>query len=342
MSDDERLSRIEAILKAHDKQLSSLSGADESYKRWLKDMMSNLDEDNIPSLRFKVTNKDMTAAIDAAVGDTAAQISLVTAYTGMDGVTAVDTLAERTDTSKVYKVGTTYYKWNGAEWVGSSSMAEASFLLAVMNGQSAAKLKADNIDLIGNVTIASVDGLKDGTVEVNGGCLMANTVLTDALKPRRTANIDWFDFYAGIDMSVIDVTKSTYYSETRQISGLKRIRLFKDTNLASGGNGQTGNSLIEVGNLTVDTYGMNTLLGTSFISGVNLSNTLDSSTALELTSTASVMIGAGLGAGNIGIIELFALDPSNHNSGYSIQLSSNGVSFFKTVNGVNTALEQWF
>lgn len=363
MYEDDRLSKIEQLLVKHDGILQNLSGKDESQKRFMRDLMSNLDEDNIPSLRLKVTAGQMTAAIEAyateaeaaidlkltgyytaaaldlMIDDVESSISLVARYTGQDGVVTVSTSAEWTAltpkvTTTVYYVTETgkYMKYNGTAWVPCNNTSEASFLMSAINGESTIKIKADQIVNTGTVSFLDTIGLEAGTTKIKGGWLEADTVATDALKVRTESNLDWLDFYAGIDMTVINVTDTAYYPDTRQIKGLKSARFYKDTNLSSG-HGGTGNVLQEVGNLKVTTDAIIYPGSNATAGGLSLLSIGTSTMGLELSSTYdAALIGGRAGSGGNVVI----YDYTSSNSGYGIALTATGIYWMKTVGGTTT------
>lgn len=371
MYEDERLKKIEQLLIKHDGQLQNLSGKDEAQKRYMRDLMTNLDDSNIPSLRFKVTKKGMTAAIEAyateaeaaidlkltgyytaaalnlLINDVESNISLVAQYTGQDGVVTVATSAAWTAltpkvTTTVYYVTETgkYMKYNGTAWVPCSNISEASFLMSAINGESTIKINADQIVNTGTVSFLDSIGLEAGTSKIKGGWLEADTVATNALKKRTESNLDWLDFYAGIDMTVLDVEDTAYYPDTRQIKGIKSIRLYKDTDLTAG-HGDAGNALAETGSLQVNTTGINTLMD-SWGSGVSLFMVdTDYPTALELSSGSGVAISSGKAAWQSGPIVLTAYNDSIKNSGYMLRVTKVGIQFYKYTSGAPTLLEQW-
>ena len=367
MYEDERLKKIEQLLIKHDGILQNLSGKDEAQKRFMRDLMTNLDEDNVPSLKFKVTSGDMTAAIDAyateaeaaidlkltgyytaaamdlLINDVESSISLVAQYTGQDGVITVSVWnTSGKDTTKVYFATDTgnYYKYNGTAWVPCNNTSEASFLMSAINGESTIKINADQIVNTGTVSFLDSVSLTAGTTKIIGSWLETDTIATNALKKRTESNLDWLDFYAGIDMTVLDVEDTAYYPDTRQVKGLKSIRFYKDINL-TGGHGGAGNALAEIASLQVNTTGISTLAET-WNSGVSLFMVdADYPTALELSSGSGIAISSGKAPYQSGPIVLTAYNDSIKTSGYSIRVTKTAIQFWKYVSGSPVLLEQW-
>lgn len=371
MYEDERLKKIEQLLIKHDGILQNLSGKDEAQKRFMRDLMTNLDEDNVPSLKLKVTSGQMTAAIEAyateaeaaidlkltgyytaaamdlLINDVESSISLVAQYTGQDGVVTVATSAAWTALTPkvlttVYYVTETgkYMKYNGTAWVPCNNTSEASFLMSAINGESTIKINADQIVNTGTVSFLDSVSLTAGTTKIIGSWLETDTIATNALKKRTESNLDWLDFYAGIDMTVLDVEDTAYYPDTRQVKGVKSIRLYKDINL-TGGHGGAGNALTEIASLQVNTTGISTLAET-WNSGVSLFMVdADYPTALELSSGSGIAISSGKAPYQSGPIVLTAYNDSSKTSGYSIRVTKTAIEFWKYVSGSPVLLEQW-
>lgn len=153
MYEDERLKKIEQLLIKHDGILQNLSGKDEAQKRYMRDLMSNLDEDNVPSLKFKVTKGQMTAAINAYANESEAaidllltgyytkaainlyiseiesEISLAAQYAGT--YTEVASAVQMTDKTKIYKLNGKFYRWNGTAWIETAQPPVSQSLAAI-------------------------------------------------------------------------------------------------------------------------------------------------------------------------------------------------------------------
>lgn len=302
--------------------------------------IENFNETELNDLSSRILGDGSIAELQATATAQGASITLLTAYTGLAEVVTVATLEERTDTTKTYKVANSYYKYDGTAWVEDTSISSAALTLAAINGQSAVSLKADRIDFTGFTTFATTAGLADGTTIVNGGCIDTDTVATIALKKRTESNLDWLDFYAGIDMTVLNVKDTTYYPDTRQAKGLKSLRLYKDTNLVSG-HGGASNALTEIGSLQVNTSGISALSDT-WGSGLSLFMVdTDYPTALELSSGSGVAISSGKAMGQSGPIVLSAYHDTLKTTGYVLKVAKTGISFIRYDSGVPTYLEQW-
>ncbi|MHB1153994.1 MAG: hypothetical protein ACYCWE_20785 [Eubacteriales bacterium] len=281
------------------------------------------------------------AEIKTQADEQGASIELLAAYTGLTNVVVVSTLAERTDITKTYKIGVNYYRYNGSAWVVDTSIVSAALTLAAINGQSVASLNASKINFTGFTTfVRPADLSSTGTTTVDGGRVNTNTLATLALKKRIESNLNWLDFYAGIDMTVINVKDTAYYPDTRQIIGLKNLRLYKDTGLVSG-HGAAGNSLVEIGSLQVNTTGITTMVD-SWSSGLSLFMVdTDYPTALELSSGSGVAISSGKAMYQSGPIVLTAYNDSIKNSGYSIRVTKVAIQLWKYTSGTATLLQQW-
>jgi len=141
-------------------------------------------------------------------------------------------------------------------------------------------------------------------------------------------------------MTDIDVTDTGYYPDTRQLIGIKNIRLFKDSNLTSG-HGGAGNALVEIGSLQYNTTGISTLEET-WATGISLFMVdTDYPTALELSSGSGIAISSGKAPYQSGPIVLTAYHDSSKTSGYSIRVNKTAIEFWKYVNGSPVLLEQW-
>ena len=188
----------------------------------------------------------MSAAISAAVGDTGAQIALIAAYTGADNVVAVDTVEEMTDITKVYKIETTLYVWNGAAWATAGSTSEAAFMLSAMNGQSAVSLKADKIDFTGFTTfLTAADVGAGGSTVIDGGRISTGTLYADSLaKVDDGTGYDYIAMQNSFDFrnpDYMNFTEPTYSPYSRAIQGLYALSFNGDTVLDGSGFGTTGN-----------------------------------------------------------------------------------------------------
>lgn len=181
----------------------------------------------------------------------------------------------------------TLYKSDGTYWskvmAGNGYPSAASITASVNADGSALKFLADKIDFTGFTTFATTAGLADGTTTVNGGCLSADTVATNALKVRTASNLNWLDFYGGIDMTVIDEKDTSYYPDTRQIIGIKAIRFYEDSSLTSG-HGNSSNTLFQTGQISYGASAVQTPLSTSN-GGLIVSTTKQYGT-LALTSSS--------------------------------------------------------
>lgn len=83
---------------------------------------------------WAVTDKPMSealASVQAQANANEASVTLLSQFTGQSGVVTVATPAERTDITKVYKVGTTYYRWNGTAWAVMTSPPTTESVAAV-------------------------------------------------------------------------------------------------------------------------------------------------------------------------------------------------------------------
>lgn len=315
----------------------------------LRYTMGNLGTENfntqeLDALSQTIKTETGIASLIGVVDNQGATLTLLAGYTGQDGVVTVDVWSTSgKNTSLVYYANDTgkYYKYNGTTWVSCNNMAEASFTLAAINGQSTANISADRIGLTADtVVFATEAGLSAGTVEINGGCLAADTLETDALKVRTESNLDWLDFYAGIDMTVIDVEDTSYYPDTRQLKGVNSIRFYKDADLTSG-HGDTGNYLAEVGALRINTTGISTLTD-SWSNGMSLFlSDIYNPSAMEISSGSGVAIQSGVGSGITGPIVLTAYGVNSKTSGYVLKVTSTGIALIKYVSGTPTMLEQW-
>ena len=372
MYEDERLKKIEQLLIKHDGILQNLYGKDEAQKRFMRDLMTNLDEDNVPSLRLKVTSGQMTAAIEAyateaeaaidlkltgyytaaaldlMITDVESNISLVAKYTGQDGVITVSVWnTSGKDTTKVYFATDTgkYYKYNGTAWVPSNNISEASFLMSAINGESTIKIKADQIVNTGTVSFLDTIGLEAGTTKIKGGWLETDTIATNALKKRAgtgsLAGTQWLDFHAGIDMTAINEKDTSYYPDTRQLIGLKSLRLHRDTSLTDG-HGDASNTLYEIGSLQIGATSVNSLSQTWTPGGIDLTlGDSTSSKALQVASSGAVVVNSGMAYGQSGEIHFSAYNNTVKTSGYQMRITGTGIALYKYTSGAPTLLEQW-
>lgn len=244
---------------------------------------------------------DTTAELKIQADANGSSIGMIARSTGNDDVIIVPTWSESgKDTGEVYYAEDTklYYTYVGSAWISKSSAdTTASFVASAINGQSVASINADNIYNDGTVHFIVSDDLGEegetvihgsridtgtlsansiivgdvvlpadiyveGTTKINGGLIEADSIATDALKVRTQSNLDWLDFYAGIDMTVIDVEDTSYYPDTRQLIGIKAIRFYEDSSLTNG-HGDSSNALYQTGQISYGASAIQTPLSSS-------------------------------------------------------------------------------
>jgi hypothetical protein len=199
--------------------------------------------------QYDSTLANSIAAVDAKATAAGAQVSLVASYSGQSGVITVASWSTTgKDTSKVYYATNTqlYYRYNGTAWVSSSSAADAAFMLAAINGQSAAKIKADKIDFEGFATFLTADDLgENGTTQIYGGRIATGTLYASVLAAVAGAmGYNYIAMKNGIDFrhtSYMPFTQSTYTPYDRAVQGLHAVVFNGDTVLNSTGGGTSGN-----------------------------------------------------------------------------------------------------
>ena len=220
----------------------------------------NFNADELDRLAVKITGGAGFAQINAKVDDMGATLNLLSAYTGLNEVVTVDSAEDMTDDSKTYRIGDKYYKHNGTEWVEDTNIVTAAITLAAINGQSAIKIKADNIDFTGHTTFARVSDIgeldeNDKTI-IFGDRIKTGTLYADALATS-TSDDGWnyiamksgFDF---MNRDYMPITSSSYAPSSRAIIGLYGIAFFGDNKLSATGRGTAGNLVTEpVGSIIV-------------------------------------------------------------------------------------------
>jgi hypothetical protein len=220
----------------------------------LRYTMRNIGEENfnaaeLDRLAVKITGGAGFAQINAKVDDMGATLNLLSAYTGLNEVVTVDSAEDMTDDSKTYRIGDKYYKHNGAEWVEDTNIVTAAITLAAINGQSAIKIKADNIDFTGHTTFARVSDIgeldeNDKTI-IFGNRIKTGTLYATALAASASDGYSYIAMRNGLNFrntSVMPFTDSNYDPRDRTMLGLFGLAFHGDTKLSATGKGTTGNA----------------------------------------------------------------------------------------------------
>lgn len=191
---------------------------------------------------------DSVVTLQGTANSQGAALSLIAGYTGQNAVITVGTWsATGKDITKVYYATNTskFYKYNGAAWIASNNMSEASFLMSAINGESTIKIKADKIDFTGVATfLTAADVGAGGSTVIHGSRLATGTLYANSLA--KVQGADGYDYIAmenGFDYSnpaYMDFTQLSYNSYNRSIQGLHALSFNGDTVLDQG-RGTTGN-----------------------------------------------------------------------------------------------------
>lgn len=215
----------------------------------------NFNEDELERLSVKITGGAGMAQINAKVDDMGATLSLLSTYTGLNEVVTVDSAEDMTDDSKTYRMGENYYRHNGTEWVEDTNISTAAITLAAINGQSAIKIKADNIDFTGFATFVRPSDLgASGTTSIDGGRIAADTLEVNTLKKRTAEGRDYIALDSGFDLRnpALMSFKDTYYHPTdRSVIGLYGLAFHSDSYLSATGYGTSSNTLTPAGTIQV-------------------------------------------------------------------------------------------
>jgi hypothetical protein len=113
---------------------------------------------------------EAVAAVKTQADNQGASVSLLATFNGFNTATTVTSMGQMTDTTKIYKLGTLYYKWSSTAWVSADPSAQAAFILSAINGQSTAAINADRINFTGFTTfVRPADLSSNGTTIIDGG-----------------------------------------------------------------------------------------------------------------------------------------------------------------------------
>ncbi len=149
-------------------------------RRYLTDLLSNLDGENMPAVKEYIDKADgENARATAAVRQTAAE-------TGA----AVTLLAERQTASETAAATlSAQVNDNGARIAllvegsaGGYAVRGAEIVAAVNSSGSGVRIAAEKIDFDGFATFARADSLAGGTTEIDGACIRTGTLSAGSLK----------------------------------------------------------------------------------------------------------------------------------------------------------------
>lgn len=261
--------------------------------------MDNFNETELKTLSSHITDGASLAELRATVDADGANIGLLAAYTGMTDVAEAESTGDFTDITKTYKIGTSYYRYNGTEWVDDTSISSAALTLAAINGQSTASLKADRIDFTGFTTFLTANDLGEGgETEIYGGRIQTGTLYVDALAEAEDDDgIPYIAMKSGFDFRNADYmnfTQSSYTPFSRAVQGLHALVFVGDTKLDALGCGTTGNEPSNVSG-----YLMNVQSPTGTVSQIGMKLGARHSLFLSGQCFGQTSMGTGIGITNV-------------------------------------------